>query len=230
MNTQLTKLILSLAVILFCSIAPAQAAIVSIDDFASGVPLSSFGTTQADNDGFHSGVIGGYRDTAVTATGGLNIFYSPIIGGTVAFDSLAGGSGFYRALYDGPGLDGSLNLDLLGVASDGQFSLVVLDANGNGDAHVHVLDNSGHGLSVIDPISNGFSGVLNFSYTDYLLAGVDLTDIKSISLVITSSGVADDFTFGAFTATNVVPEPASFSLLALGGLLVLRRRNRERLV
>jgi hypothetical protein len=42
--------------------------------------------------------------------------------------------------------------------------------------------------------------------------------------------VADDFTFGVFSATSsVVPEPATLSLLAFGSLMILRRRNRQRI-
>ncbi|MFG0248821.1 MAG: PEP-CTERM sorting domain-containing protein [Phycisphaeraceae bacterium JB051] len=203
---------------------------ILIDDFASGVDLSTFGTTNAVNDGFHSGVLGGYRDTQVFASSGaINIFYSPVIGNTIAFDGIAGSSGFYGSLYDGAGLDGSLNLDLLGGTPAGSFSLVVTDANGEGTAHVNVLDNGGNTYSSVLDINDGFAGILSFDYADFLVAGVDLTDIKSISLVIASSGVADDFTFGTFTATSgVVPEPATLTLLGFGSLLIMRRRNRQR--
>lgn len=232
MKKHLTHLVMTVAIVLGFSLSQTQAAVVTIDDFAAGVPLSTFGTTNAINDGLHAGVLGGYRDTMVMASsGGLNIFYSPIIGNTIAFDGLAGSSGFYGSLYDGPGLDGSLNLDLLGGVSTGNFSLVVLDINGTGTAHVNVLDNSGNTFSIVEHLNNGFAGTLNFDYADYLSGGVDLTDIKAITLVIASSGIADDFTIGAFSATTVaVPEPATLTLLGLGSLMILRRRNRRRIV
>ena len=175
-------------------------------------------------------MLGGYRDTLVVASsGGINIFYSPVIGNTIAFDGIAGSSGFYGSLYDGAGLDGSLNLDLLGGTTTGSFSLVVYDANGEGTAHVSVLDNGGNAYSSIQHLNDGFAGTLSFDYADFLTAGVDLTDIKSINLVIASSGVADDFTFGSFTATNsVVPEPATLTLLGFGSLLIMRRRRNHR--
>lgn len=231
MKKHLLHLVLTLAIVMSFSMTQAKAAVVTIDDFASGVPLSTFGTSSAADDGFHSGVLGGYRDTLVHASSGaLNIFYSPVIGNTIAFDGLAGSSGFYSSLYDGVGLDGHLNVDLLGGLSSGYFSLVVYDANGNGNAHVNVLDNSGNTYSVTQNLNDGFAGTLFFDYADYIGAGVDLSDIKSIALVISSSDIADDFTLGAFLGTsNVVPEPASLSLLGLGVLMVMRRRNRERL-
>lgn len=235
MKTRLTKLILSLAVVVLFAMSQAQAAVVTvgIDNFASGVPLSTYGTTSASNDGLHAGVLGGYRGTSVVAfTGGLNVFYSPVIGNTLAFDALGGSAGAYSALYDGVGVGGTLNYDLLGANSAGAFSLRVPVANGAGTAFVTVIDNSNNTYTTGQNILLGVPNQdLNFDYADYLGNGVDLTDIKSIGLTISSSGVAADFTVGAFSAvTSVVPEPATLSLLGLGGLLILRRRRRQRIV
>lgn len=231
MKNRIALLALTLVTTLIFSATQTNAAVVLIDDFASGVDLSTFGTASATDDGLHSGVIGGYRDALVVATtGAININYSPVIGNTIAFNGLAGSTGFYTSWYNGLG-NNSLNLDLLGTNTTGYLSLSILEANGNGRAYVYLEDNAGNKSYVKNTISNGFAGVLNFDYSDYLLAGVDLTDLNFINLVILSTGIADDFTIGAFSATsNVVPEPASLALLGLGGLLLLRRSKRQRLV
>ncbi|MBL4700020.1 PEP-CTERM sorting domain-containing protein [bacterium AH-315-I18] len=229
MRNRINQIVLIIAVAMIFAATQAKAAVILIDDFASGVNLSTFGTNSAVDDGPHAGVLGGYRDTAVNAPlGGLNVFYSPVVGNTIAFDALAGSSGTYSSIYDGPGLGGDLGQDLLGIAPGGNFSLSIVKANGNGAILVTVRDGSDRVHSSYKSFTNGFVGVLNFNYGEYLGTGVDLSDVKNISLIVASGGVANDFTIGIFTATQVVPEPASLSLLGLGALVMLRRRKRQR--
>ncbi|HCD30790.1 MAG TPA: hypothetical protein DER01_00165, partial [Phycisphaerales bacterium] len=148
MKKHLTYFVLTFAIMLGLTFSQAQAAVVIIDDFATGVDLSSFGTSSAVDDGFYSNVLGGYRDTRVFASsGGVSINYSPVVGNTIAFNALAGSSGYYVSHYNGIGTNGSLNLDLLGSNTTGNFTLIVNAANGTGTAHVSVVDNNDNHFS-----------------------------------------------------------------------------------
>jgi len=86
------------------------------------------------------------------------------------------------------------------------------------------------GSDAADTVSKTFSSLVNnpsmpadhdFLFSSY--TGLDLTDIDKIIVTLETS-YAQDSSFGSIHSD--VPEPATLSLLALGGLALLRRRRK----
>ena len=152
-----TQVVLIFTIAIVFSTTQVQAVTVVIDDFASGVPLSTFGTSSAIDDGPHAGVIGGYRDATVWGSG-TNVYYSPISSNTFIFDTLVGSYGNAQLTYDGPGVGGNLGLNLLEVGTEGYFSIQNFRAQGSGSIDFVVYDNSGHqvgfDLFFVDNLTN----------------------------------------------------------------------------
>lgn len=203
------------------SAATTQASIVVIDDFAAGVNMTTLGgPTVVANDGPHAGVIGGYRQTnLVNNSGHVQAFYSAVATNTFSFDSLAGSTGVYTAVYSGLGGAG-LNVNLLAGGLN-RFGLDVLESNSAGSITISVEDTFGVTSSQLAALTTGVTGPINFFFSGFTS---DLTSVKTITFTLAATSAGSDFTIGAIRA---IPEPASICLIGLGSLLVLRRNRRR---
>ena len=189
----------------------------------SGGALKVTGSIAASSTVIDGGTLQGTGTVgAITGTSGhLHPGGSP---GILASGSLAMSPGFYFDVsLDGPAagtdysqLDVTGTVDLGGATLGATLGYIPAFYSGGGPPDLlYIIKNDG-----IDPVTGQFAGLPQMSEFDLLFNGT------AYKAVISSEG---DFAAGALTGGNDVvvalPEPATLSLLALGGLLAMNRRR-----
>jgi len=85
----------------------------------------------------------------------------------------------------------------------------------------------GAGTSHTESDTASAPGFFPFTLADYATAGVDLSDIDEI-IVTVSGDPALDLSIDLIAATDVIPEPATLSLLGIGLLAAAYRRRKRK--
>ena len=130
--------------------------------------------------------------------------YPITVGGSLEVDE--GEMGKYGAVVMTIGTNGTFK-------SNGEFIIKTLDKDNNGKG--------GHG-TYVDILGSGRM-LLASGLGDYgaEIRGNGVADAYTVTV-----GTGADTGYSVYTATAAIPEPTSMSLLALGGLALLRRRRR----
>jgi hypothetical protein len=219
------------ALVVVCLLAgSAVAAPINIDTFDLGSAQSAvFGvgyTTGGEVIGDPSQTIGGIRYYMAEGQGpGTGVTTLAVLGGRVGLGTLsiiAPYSGKWNLGYGFTlnGADADLNADLVGTGTP-NTSLLINMASAEYDYALHVnAVTNGVGSTIIIP------GAANLNPHDVFVpfsgfSGVNFQDVDQI--VVTLFGRPDgDYAIDAIVA---VPEPMTMVLLAMGGLVALRRRQ-----
>ena len=218
---------------------PTQSTFFTNTGVPFGVPDTSVPPqTQGDSDSFDSDdVIGGFREFEhfLFDNSGGNV--TPA-GSTIGGDTEAGtllifnapeANSTFTLIYDAD--TAGLGLDLLSGGFD-TFSLELISTDLPVNFEISVTDSLGNISSVSEAVDLADSGedillpFVNLEPTD--LAAADLSDIQSISLVITGEE-AFDLVIDNFTVEGaVVPEPTTvLGLLTLAGFFVTSKRKKS---
>ena len=221
-GTLLTGMI---TVVLVTSFASAN---TIIDTFTSAPHTQTVSSTNSDTYvGSGSGIIGGARETYIvhstgTADVALSIGESISGAGQYSADSLNSGSFSlaYGSLMTG-GTD--LNADLSGD----NYIRILFYTGGEPEQEFDIIatiDSTSGPTQKTFTVAAGSTEV----YIEYALFGtptINTSDIDGIKLYFNNTGLGgQDMTFTI--VDSVVPEPATMSLLALGGIAMLKRRKR----
>lgn len=173
-----------------------------------------------------SGVVGGIRESSVTRTGGGNTVTLGINTTTsFAVDYASGPStqGTFSLKYGSQATGGS-NLNL-NISSDNYIRIQFYGGAGpesNMQIRLDIDSSAGSGANkTYDILANTEMVLLDLSEISPLNTG----DVDGISISFLNMENADDFTF--LFIDSVVPEPATMSLLALGGIAMLKRHKRK---
>jgi len=213
----------------------AQAAVV-VDDFT--VPQTQTGGVGGTVTG--STIIGGERD--VTIYEDAAVYINSAYGSGCHFINTPVDPcwGYAYLAYDGPDgstsnydYDGLGHLDLTGGGQYNGFLIALTQISGTGDMSLTVLQGDSEGgieyfdlpgqpQNVFVPFADfglDFPASLGLEYSaEYTL--IDFTDVGFVALDI-GLGPNSSCTIGSIT---VVPEPASLTLLILGGLILRKRK------
>lgn len=141
------------------------------------------------------------------------------VGGFLAFDTginAGPGEATFDVLYDD-----FIDVDVTDSGSNGFFAIGILDIDGTIDFSVTLDDGTNSGSSSVQASS---AGTFLIDLSDAGFAGVDLTSIDSITFSGENGTRAADVAIDNI-GFALVPEPTSLALLALGGLLMARRRR-----
>lgn len=215
-----------LIVYLVASLPSAQAVTI-YDDFllpnpAEGAPYFPPNSYITQNT-LDPGVPGGKRLLLNNAYNGT-WSYMYVGNDIVQVDNYGGASSYfiwYGALA-GAGNIGDLSAPHLGFEVDLVNSF---PTRGQGSLFIDVWDsNTPAGTPVTASIANVATGLHQIPFTSF--AGIDFTDITSVRLHLYTFAQPDYsyFIVNHFATYGAIPEPASLSLLALSGLMLLRRR------
>jgi hypothetical protein len=187
-----------------------------------------------------AGVYGGHRYADLQASNPDSMGSDVSVGvwnGVMSFSTAFGTHGILNLTYEG---DGGLNLDVSGDALFGaiKFDLVSGDldqANDQYDRPVPISISLTSGLGTGGEVTHSLSDHLlaergyEFMLADYAAAGIDLSDIDRVSILIDQSDpslAAVDFAINAIgIGTGEVPSPGGLALLGTAGLLAARRRR-----
>ncbi len=216
-----TLLIGLMAVVLAASVASAA----TIDNFATGSVeyVANPGTPDGGIQTGLTGVRGGVRETAVTVVSGageLSLDIDGLSPQAAIFSAQASTEGNFSLKYGSLATGGSnLNVDL---SADNylriQFFSGALPQNAL-EVTMEISSNGQNGSFTYDIAAGTEKLLLAFSE----ISPLTLTDVDGFALTFKNMSNAEDFTF-SFIDT-VVPEPATMSLLALGGIAMLKRRK-----
>ncbi len=214
--------------------ADASAFDVAIDDYSSAVNTVQvtvpLGMTSDETDSGLA-VLGGSRQVIVESPGSIGTEGGVDLGGgeVLRIMSFGPGAGSVRAIYDG---DGAGLGNAIGCATD--FSIDFTADEVDQATVVVEIEDGGGGVASVSQVVPVGAGTLSYLAADF--AGVDLTDIASVAVVLDGIAGANDFTADAFRATCPdVPAPApalsngmvALALMMLSGLgfLAIRRRS-----
>lgn len=225
--------VLFVACLLVCGCAAARADIV-IDNFNQGgasivVNNSSTQATDTDTGLATTNTIGGERYAVLNWQAGtsdttLNINQSGELIEKCGFGSQPANDGWFEVIY---GNSSDLNADLTQGGTNNTFGILFLFSDIAGTTTVSVTT-SGLGTSTLsrsNPMGGDMSTWVWFDYAAFS-AGADFANVDKIS--VRSDGVAGADTIFDMFGTSVVPEPASFALFGMAGLVILRmRRNKK---
>lgn len=185
---------------------------------APGNILGSEREVRLDYAGLPGGAIA--ASTSPTIVGGPGAV-GPDLSEFILLQNSGGASGTFTLTYDGTG-----NAGLGGLDFDTNWDAIQVsffDVQGMGDLTVIVRDTSNAVGSSTQPISTSLAASYQFLFTDPGYAAVDFTEVDSVVVRITTTQRGSDFDLSAITR-EVIPEPASLGLFALGGLALRRRR------
>jgi hypothetical protein len=153
---------------------------------------------------------------AQTGTNSLSILG---VGGVLAFDTginAGPGDATFDAVYDD-----FIDVDVTDGGGNDSFAIGILDIDGTVEFSVTLDDGTNSGTASASTSSTGTTFI---SLADAAFAGVDLTSIDTITFSGSNATRASDVAIDNI-GFSVVPEPTSFALLGLGGLMVMRRRR-----
>lgn len=223
-----------LAAVVLMAVLPASAA--TIDNFMSVDPnvtwpfsvTSATTATVLERPLLTANVIGGARHTSLTATGlnvpGVDIVQVGVFPAASLFDynSTIQADGLARLMYnaDDAGLDADLTADFLV-----QIDLLAFDlANGlSMPVTVSMTDGDGDTGSLTRTLTSAGPQSVQFEFADF--SGIGLLNLADIDEIVVefNPGMAADFRVDQIFTT--VPEPATLAALAVGGILLGRRRR-----
>jgi len=228
-----TLALLCAALVLVAGSASAE---VIIDGFEDGnftlIVDATTGSGQSTQTG--TSMIGGTRTVDllnVTSTGSPSLFASAIVGADspdVLDDALSYSNNdqvtsTLKLTYGGTGnlLDADLSAEPF---IDIHLKTIDL-ATGMSVTLTSGLEGAGTSHTETDTASG--PGFFPFTLQDYADAGVDLSDIDEI-IVEVSGDPALDLSINLIAATDVIPEPATLSLLGIGLLAAAYRRRKRK--
>jgi len=196
----------------------ANAAVVSIFDFTTGVSANSSGSVNGSNPFNGWDTTGAVKATTASATP---------VGGAITMANQASQTGsfansqFFLSASTPVNLSGTTAIVFNVTAYSGgatNWNLMVMDSNYNW-ADFFLNNTSG-------------SGVKSFDTTDttYVEVGFDWSKVETVGLMATSTGsagsrLASSFTFNGMDAVGVVPAPGAAALVGMAGLITGRRRK-----
>ncbi len=181
---------------------------------------------------FGPNIIGNYRDMSVmTSPSELDSTELRVASSALAFSNVTFAKGSGTIIYDGFGNAGLGGIDFTLGELNPRFVFEVISFDRDVEVTVDIRDTNGLNASYFESLTGGFSPILAFTEftTD---AGFDFTSVDSLSFFVSSlnTQTAVDGSIGSIRIeTTPVPLPASALLLmgGLGGLTVLRRRNKK---
>lgn len=186
--------------------------------------------TPSNHSEISAGVLGDYRELAVTntaGTGGEMETELRVAGGSLSFSNIDGAQGTGTLTYDGTGNTGLGGISLLTANTVNPYFFFepgVFDNEAYFSATV--TDTHGNSATYGETITTGFDPKLYFS----AFTGVDFSSLNSLLFSIDSAGnfSVDGSIKEIRVEASPVPLPASALLLlgGIGGLSALRRRKK----
>ena len=203
-----------------CSIPLARADLISVDFGTGGSPVEAGFVQQSSTSVTHTTLAG---DLTVAISDQQGNFDRGVTGGT--------NLDMYRDFYFkngsvGGGTAGTMVLTLSGPAlsANTDYNLTFYAYDSGDPVHATSFTGTSGTTGAVGPITNKGTGNPD-TLDEYAGTGLFTSDGSGmLTFAITDS--SDRPRINGFSISAAVPEPASIALLALGGLLLLRRRCR----